>query len=446
LKRVLVANRGEIALRIIYALKELGLESVAVFSEVDENSLHVAMADYSVRIGPAHPKESYLNIHRILSAAEVSGADAIHPGYGFLAENPEFAELCERNRIVFIGPPFHLMRKLGDKVEARKVMDEAGIPVLRGSDGGFSNVEEAYRFAKSIGFPVMIKSRGGGGGRGMRIVYKEEEFPRQFEIAKKESFLTFGSQELYIEKFVRGARHIEVQIVGDKRGNIIHLFERECSIQRRYQKVVEEAPAPSLSSQKREELLEYAIRGAEKLSYSSVGTFEFLMDEEGNFYFLEANTRIQVEHPVTEAITGVDLIKLQILIAMGEEIPFPQEKIEKKGSAIELRINAEDPENDFKPSTGKIDFVHFPGGPGIRIDSHIYTGYEITPYYDSLLLKLISWGRDREEAILRARRGIEEFAISGIKTNKSLLMDVLKDRDFLEGNYDTNFLTKFLKK
>ncbi len=446
IRRVLIANRGEIAVRIIYALKELGIESVAIYSEADENSLHVMLADYAIRIGPPQSKQSYLNMRSIIAACEISGADAIHPGYGFLAENPEFAEMCEDHGIIFIGPPSSAIRAMGDKIEAKRIMKKAGVPVVPGSDEPISDVNEGLEIAKDIGFPVIIKAAAGGGGRGMRLVRDEKEFVNAFLSASNEALNAFGDGRVYIEKYLEKPRHIEIQLLGDKEGNIIYLGERECSIQRRHQKIIEEALSPALSKEKRKWLGETAVKGAKAIGYYSAGTMEFLMDKDGNIYFIEMNTRIQVEHPVTEMITGVDIVKEMVLIAMGEKLRYRQEDIKFRGHAIEARINAEDPERNFTPTAGKIDFVHKPGGPGIRVDSHIYSGYIIPPYYDSLIAKVIAWDEDRMKAINRLKRALEEFVIrgEGIKAIIPLHLKILENESFKKGEVHTNFLEEII--
>ncbi len=441
-KRVLVANRGEIALRVIYALKELGIESVAIYSEADENALHVSIADYSVCVGPPSPKESYLNIPRIISAAEVSGADAIHPGYGFLAENPDFAEIVEEAGFTFIGPSAESIRLMGDKIAAKRVMREAKVPILPGTLDPVSTYDEARAIVEEIGLPVIIKAAAGGGGRGMRVVERMEDLKSQLETAQKEAEIAFNDGRVYIEKYIKRPRHIEVQVLADKHGNVVHLGERECSIQRRHQKLLEESPSVVVDEETRKRLGEIAVRGAAKIGYYSAGTMEFIRDEEGNFYFMEMNTRIQVEHPVTEWVTDIDLVKEQIRIAAGERLSFKQEEVEFRGHAIEVRINAEDPERNFAPSPGKITFLHLPGGPGIRVDSAIYHGYEIPPNYDSLLAKLIARGRDRNEAIARMKRALSEFIIEGVKTTIPLFNTILEHPDFVNGDIDTKFLER----
>jgi acetyl-CoA carboxylase biotin carboxylase subunit len=443
-RRVLVANRGEIAVRIIYALKELNIESVAIYSEADENSLHVQLADYAIRIGPPSPKESYLNIPQIMSAASVTGADAIHPGYGFLAENPYFAEICEKSGIKFIGPSARVIEMMGDKIGAKRAMKKAGVPVLPGTDEPVEDIRDALKAADEIGYPVILKAASGGGGRGMRIAHDKGEMMKFFSTSKREAEIAFSDSRIYVEKYIERPRHIEVQIVADEGGRIVYLGERECSIQRRHQKLLEEAPSPVVDEKLRREMGEAALRGAEAIGYTSVGTMEFLLDEKGEYYFMEMNTRIQVEHPVTEWVTGVDLVKTQILIAAGESLDFFQEDIKIRGHAIEVRINAEDPDKDFVPSPGKITLLHIPGGPGVRVDSHIYSGYEIPPHYDSLLAKLIVHGKNRDEAIKRLKRALEEFVIQGVTTTIPLYQKIIEHPDFIKGNTDTTFLEKVL--
>ncbi len=444
-KRVLVANRGEIAVRIIYALKELGIESVTVYSEADRDALHVQLADYAICIGPASPKQSYLNFTSIISAAIATGSEAIHPGYGFLAENPEFAEAVEASGLKFIGPSPETIRLMGDKIEAKRVMKEAGVPVLPGTDEAISSFNEVVGVVKEIGFPVIIKAAAGGGGRGMRVVHNEDELENAFQLARAEAEAAFNDPRVYIEKYIPRPRHIEIQVLADEHGNAIHLGERECSIQRRHQKLIEEAPSPVVDEDTRARMGEIALRGVKKIGYYSAGTLEFLMDEDGNFYFMEMNTRIQVEHPVTEMVTEVDLVKKQILIAAGEELELRQQDVKFRGHAIETRINAEDPERGFRPSPGKIDLLHFPGGPGVRVDSYVYQGYTIPPFYDSLIGKLIVKGRDRSEAISRLRRALEEVVIEGVVTTVPFYQELIEHPDFVAGNLDTHFIDRFMK-
>ena len=442
-KRVLVANRGEIAVRIIRALKELGIESVAVYSEADKDSLHVEMADYAICIGPAPSKESYLNFSRILSAAEIAGVDAIHPGYGFLSENPDFAELVEASGFVFIGPSSSSIRLMGDKIEAKRSMKKVGVPILPGTESPVSSLDEAIKIVKEIGLPVIIKAAAGGGGKGMRVVRDMDTLERAFNMAQKEAEAAFGDPRVYIEKYIERPRHVEVQVIGDRYGNMVHLGERECSIQRRHQKLLEESPSPAVTPEMRKKIGEYAVKGALSIGYYSAGTLEFLLDQDGNFYFMEMNTRIQVEHPVTEWVTGIDIVKLQILIAMGEKLNLKQEEINFTGHAIEVRVNAEDPERGFTPSPGKIELLHLPGGPGVRVDTHIYQGYTIPPYYDSLIMKIIVHDRDRLSAISRMKRALEETVVGGIKTTIPFFLKLLENEDFVQGKVDTHFLERF---
>lgn len=441
-KKILIANRGEIALRIIRACKELGIETVAIYSDVDATSMHVVMADEAICIGPASPKESYLSIPRIISACEISGVDAVHPGYGFLAENPRFAEICEENGFKFIGPKPDVIREMGNKSEAKELARKAGVPVIPGSNEIVGNIESAKRIAKKIGYPVILKAAFGGGGRGMKIVHSTRDLKRFIDIASSEAETAFGSGEIYIEKFIENPRHIEVQILGDEKGNIVWLGERECSIQRRHQKLIEEAPSPAVDEGLRKEMGEFARRFAEFTGYTSAGTIEFLLDSDREFYFMEANTRIQVEHPITEEVTGIDIVKEQIRIAEGEPLSFKQEDVRINGNAIECRINAEDPDRSFISTPGKITALYLPGGPGVRIDTHIYCDYVIHPYYDSLVAKIISKGKTRNEAITRMARVLEEFMVEGIKTTTSLHLAIMRDEKFLKGEIDTGFIER----
>jgi len=441
-KRVLVANRGEIAVRVIYALREMGIESVAVYSDADAEALHVKLADYAVRVGPPPASESYLNYYRIIAAAEASGAEAIHPGYGFLAENAEFARLVEEHGLVFIGPSPEAITQMGDKALAKKIMREAGVPVVPGSPGPLSSAGEAKEIAEEVGYPILLKAVAGGGGRGMRVVREPAELERAFEMASAEAQAAFGDGRLYLEKFIERPRHIEVQVLGDGE-RAVHLGERECSIQRRHQKLIEEAPSPVVDPELRKRLGEAAVKAAEAIGYRSAGTVEFIMDQEGNFYFIEMNTRIQVEHPVTEMVTGVDLVKAQIRLAQGENLWLRQEDITLKGHSIEVRINAEDPLREFAPNPGKIEVLHKPGGPGVRVDSHIYQGYAVPPHYDSLLAKLIVHGENREEARARMLRALEEFVIEGVKTTIPFHISVVSSEEFARAEFDTKFLERF---
>ncbi len=438
-KKILIANRGEIAVRIIRACKELGIKTVAVYSEADKDSLHVKLADEAICIGPANPTQSYLNITAILSAADITDSEAIHPGYGFLSENAQFAEACINSGITFIGPSPENIRIGGDKAKARQILKRKGIPVVPGSDGPVNSEEAVIKVIKKIGLPVIFKASAGGGGRGMRIVYDEKEIEQTFFMAQREALAAFGNGELYIEKFYPKIRHIEIQIIADKQGNIVHLGERDCTVQRRHQKVIEEAPSPVLTEKLRKKIGEYAIKAAKALKYKNAGTFEFILDNELNPYFIEINTRVQVEHPVTEEISDIDIIKEQIKIAKGYPLSIKQSQIKLKGHAIECRVNAEDPEK-FTPFPGIIDFLHFPGGPGIRVDSYLYQGCKVSPYYDSLIAKIIAKGANRQEAIDRMKRALEELIIRGIKTNVPFLLKVLQHPDFIKGKYYTDFV------
>jgi acetyl-CoA carboxylase biotin carboxylase subunit len=441
-KKILIAARGEIALRVIRACRELGIKAVAVHSEADSESLHVKLADEDVCIGRPQPVESYLNIPRLIAAAEITGADAVHPGYGFLAESPYFAEVCMSCNIDWIGPAPALMEKMGHKAEARRLMNEAEIPIIPGSEGIVEGEEEALKLAGQIGYPVMIKAVAGGGGRGIRIVREPEELSSLFHAAGAEAEASFGDGGLYLEKYLENPRHIEVQIFGDGKGRVVHLRERECSIQRRHQKLIEESPAPGITEETREKILDYAIRGAQYVRYGSLGTVEFLVDSEENIYFLEMNTRVQVEHPVTEMVAGVDLIKEQIRLASTGESPLLDGHCSIRGHAIECRINAEDPENDFKPAPGLVTFYHPPGGPGVRVDSHLYAGYTVPPYYDSLLAKIITWGETRDEARTRMIRSLEECVIEGVPTTISFHLWILRHERFINAEFDTSFIER----
>jgi acetyl-CoA carboxylase biotin carboxylase subunit len=445
-ERVLIANRGEIAVRIIRACKELGVQTVAVYSEADAESLHVQLADIAICVGPAAATDSYLKITNLISAAEISDVDAIHPGYGFMAENAHFAEICENCNIKFIGPSPDNIRRMGDKAVARDTMTAAGVPVTPGSDGIVENQDDALKLAQEIGYPVLIKAVSGGGGKGMRVAHNDMSLVQAFMTAGAEADRAFGDPRLYIEKFVESARHIEVQILADNHGNVVHLGERDCSIQRRHQKLVEEAPSPALEDSVRQELGAAAVRAAQAVNYCNAGTIEFLYDEkEEKFYFMEMNTRIQVEHPVTEEVTGIDLIKEQIRVASGEPLGYTQDDIKTSGHAIELRINAEDPFNDFTPSPGLVEWVHFPGGKGVRIDSHVYSGYRVSPYYDSMIGKLIVHGETRDEAIRKMRRCLDEFMIQGVSTTAPLGQAIMNDANFVNGKYNTHYLDGFLR-
>jgi acetyl-CoA carboxylase, biotin carboxylase subunit len=441
-KKILIANRGEIALRIICACRELGIKTVAVYSEADEHSLHVRFADEDVCIGPARSLDSYLNVPAIISAAEVTGADAIHPGYGFLSESAYLAEVCEACHIRFIGPDPNVIRLMGDKARARRAMKKAGVPVLPGSDGPVESEEKAQRVAKDLGFPVIIKAVAGGGGRGMRIVRAAGDLGKALKTAQREAEAAFGVGDVYLEKYVESPRHIEVQVLGDHHGAVVHLGERECSIQRRHQKLIEEAPSTALTEKQRRRLGGTVVDAARAVQYTNAGTFEFIMDQSGNFYFLEVNTRLQVEHPVTEFITGQDIVKEQIRVAAGERLTFKQGDVAFSGHAIECRINAEDPDT-FTPSPGVIHAFSVPGGPGIRIDTFAHAEATISPYYDSLIAKMIAWGRDRQEAVARMRRTLEMTVIEGVKTTIPLHLKILSDPDFLAGRLSTSFMERY---
>ena len=440
INKVLIANRGEIAVRIIRACREMGIETVAVYSKADETALHVQLADEAVCIGPAASKDSYLNMENIISATVISGADAIHPGFGFLSENARFAEMCRQCHITFIGPSPELIHKMGNKSEARKTMMEAGVPVVPGTKEPVYTAEEAKTIADNMGYPVMIKASSGGGGKGMRISRSPEDFEENFRMAQMESVSSFSDDTMYIEKYIESPRHIEFQILGDAYGHVIHLGERDCSIQRRHQKVLEESPSPAMNEALREKMGRAAVQAAKAVGYESAGTIEFLFDKHRNYYFMEMNTRIQVEHPVTEFVTNVDLIKSQIRIAAGEPLNICQEDIEFKGHAIECRINAENPEMNFRPSPGKIERLHLPGGKGIRVDTAVYAGYTIPPYYDSMIAKLIVLGKSRNEAIKKMKSALSEFIVDGIDTNVDFQMEIMNHPKFQSGDFSTDFI------
>ena len=441
-KKVLIANRGEIAVRIIRACREAGLQCVTVYSTADRNALHAEIADESVCIGPPSVQESYLNRNALIAACQNTGASALHPGFGFLSESAEFAQLCIDNGITFIGPSPESIAMLGDKARAKETMKAAGVPVIPGSDGAVSSVEEAKRIAAEIGYPVLVKASAGGGGRGIRRVNSPEELEEQMSVAKEEAKMFFGNDEVYLEKLILGPHHVEIQIIADQMGNTVALGERDCSMQRRNQKVLEESPSPLMTPELRSAMQEAAVRAAKACGYYNAGTIEFLVDSDRNFYFMEMNTRIQVEHPVTEWVTGVDLVQTQLLVAQGKPLPFTQKDIEV---AIECRINAENPDQDFRPSPGTIRSLHIPGGPGVRVDSAVYQGYTIPPYYDSMIAKLIVHAPTRHEAIMKMRWALAEFIVDGIDSNIDFQLRLIKNKDFEAGSYDNSFLEKFLR-
>ena len=444
-KKILIANRGEIALRVIHACRELGIKTVAVYSEADENSLHVRFSDEDVCIGPARSADSYLNVPAIISAAEITGADAIHPGYGFLSESAYLAEVCEACHIRFIGPDPSVIKLLGDKARAKKAMRRAGVPLLPGSDGPVTGEEQALKVAKDVGYPVIVKAVAGGGGRGMRVVRNPSELPHALKTAQREAEAAFGNGDVYLEKYLDNPRHIEFQVIGDHHGNVVHLGERECSIQRRHQKLIEESPSPALSEKIRKKMGSVVVDAAKAVQYTNAGTFEFLMDGDGRFYYMETNTRLQVEHPVTEMVTGIDLVKEQIRIAAGERLSFKQSEVTFSGHSIECRVNAEDPET-FAPSPGTIHAFSVPGGPGVRVDTFAHAECTVSPYYDSMIAKIIVHGRDRQEAIARMRRTLDMTVIEGIKTSVPLHQKIIADPDFQAGRLSTGFMERFMPK
>ena len=445
IRKILIANRGEIAIRIIRACREMGIETVAVYSEADRQALHTQLADEAVCIGPAAAKDSYLNMEQIISATMVTGADAIHPGFGFLSENSRFAALCEACNITFIGPDSETIAKLGNKAMARTTMIQAGVPVIPGSEEALTDENRALTIAKEIGFPVIIKAVLGGGGKGMRVAYSEEEFVQEFLTAQKEASQAFGDNQMYIEHFVENPRHIEVQILADQHGNVIHLGERDCSIQRNHQKMIEESPSIAVSEELRDKMGKAAVQAAKAAGYTNAGTIEFLLEEDEKFYFMEMNTRIQVEHPVTEWVTGIDMVKEQIRIADGRKLSYTQDDVQIKGHAIECRINAEDPRHNFRPCPGTITDMYLPGGKGIRIDSAIYTGYTISPYYDSMIAKLIVYAKSRKEAIAKMHSALGEVIIEGITTNIDFLYDILEREDYQEGDITISYMDHVLE-
>jgi len=446
INKILIANRGEIALRIVRACRELGVKTLAVYSLADEQSLHVQLADEAICIGPAFSGESYLKANRLIAAAEIGNVDAIHPGYGFLSENPDFAEQCEAAKIKFIGPNSSVIRKMGDKAEARRIAKEAGVPTVPGSEGPIEDEKEALKIAKDIGFPVIIKAVAGGGGKGMRVAHNAPSFQKEFVAARSEAEKAFGNGAVYIEKYIEAPRHIEFQVVADEHGNVIHLGERDCSVQRRHQKLIEEAPSPFLSDSLRKEMGEASVRLAKSCSYTNVGTIEYLVDNNGNYYFIEMNTRIQVEHGVTEEVTGFDLVLHQILFAGGEKLKLKQKQVKFYGHAIECRINAEDPVNNFTPCPGYIDLYYAPGGHGVRVDSHVYGGYSIPSHYDSMIGKVITFGRNRELALGRMNRALSEFLVRGIKTTIPFCQAIVNDPVFREGKATTRYVEEFLNR
>jgi len=439
IKKILVANRGEIAVRIVRACAEMGIKSVAIYTDADRHALHVKKADESYNVGP-DPVGGYLNAHRIVNLAVATGCDALHPGYGFLSENPQLAEVCARRGVIFIGPSVDAIRRMGDKTAAREAMIGAGVPVVPGSEGNLKTVAAAVKFAKKIGYPVMLKATSGGGGRGIRRCNTEDDLKRAYERVVSEATKAFGSADVFLEKCVVAPRHIEVQILGDKHGNVVHLFERDCSIQRRHQKLVEVAPSPQLSEEQRQTVCQLAVRAARTVNYENAGTVEFLLDQDGNFYFMEMNTRLQVEHTITEQITGIDIVQEQIRIAEGQPLSFAQADIQRRGYAIQFRINAEDPRNDFLPNYGRITRYYSPGGPGVRVDAAIYTGYEFPPHYDSMCAKLTVWALTWDKVLARARRALMDMGLHGVKTTKPYHLEILKTPEFRNGRFDTGFI------
>ena len=442
LKKVLVANRGEIAVRIIRACREMGIATVAVYSDMDKDSLHRRLADESVCIGPANSVKSYLNVKNIIEVACLTGADSIHPGFGFLSESPSFAKMCTEIGIKFIGPSSELIELMGNKSKAKETMKNAGVPVVPGSDGLVKDINEAKKIAKQIKYPIIIKASSGGGGKGIRIAYSEEELVKEYEIVKHEAKVSFNDDSIYIEKFIENPRHVEIQVLADEHGNVVHLGERDCSVQRRNQKILEETPSMAIDSKLREKMGNVAVNAVKKIGYSNAGTIEFLVDKNKNFYFMEMNTRIQVEHPVTEMVTGLDLVKEQIKIASGEKLGFTQKDIEFKGHAMECRINAEDPEKKFMPCPGKITGLHLPGGNGIRVDTAIYSDYTVPQTYDSMIAKIIVHGKDRDEAIAKMKSALAELVVDGITTNTDFLSKILDNENFRKNKYDTSFIKK----
>lgn len=446
MNKILIANRGEIAVRIIRACKEMNIKTVAVYSEMDKDAMHTRLADEAVCIGPANPSKSYLNFKNIIEAANITGADSIHPGFGFLSENSQFAKICEESNIKFIGPSYRVIEMMGNKSNAKELMKSAGVPVIPGSEGSVKGLKDAIKIANKIGYPVMLKAAAGGGGKGIRIVNSAEELESNYPIVKQEAKISFRDDEIYIEKFIKNPRHVEIQILADEHGNVIHLGERDCSIQRRNQKVIEETPSTAIDEKLRNKMGEAAIKAAKVAGYTSCGTIEFLVDSDKNFYFMEMNTRIQVEHPITEERTGIDIVKAQIKIAAGELLKIKQKNIEFRGHSIECRINSENPSKNFMPCPGRITGLNLPGGNGIRVDTAIYEGYTIPPSYDSMIAKIITHGDTRNEAISKMKRALEEIVIEGVDTNIDFLFKIIKNPNFIRGNFDTSFIEKEILK
>ena len=442
MNKILIANRGEIAVRIIRACKEMNIKTVAVYSEADKDSLHTRLADEAICIGPANSDKSYLNYKNIIEAAYLTGADIIHPGFGFLSENSQFAKICEESNIKFIGPSYEVIKLMGNKSNAKEMMEKAGVPVVPGSKGSIKSINDAKKTAKEIGYPIMLKAAAGGGGKGIRIVNDESELENSYNIVKQEAMISFKDDEIYMEKFVQNPRHVEIQILADEHGNVIHLGERDCTVQRRNQKVIEETGSTAIDDKLREKMGESAIKAAKKVGYTSCGTVEFLVDKNKNFYFMEMNTRIQVEHGITEERTGIDIVKEQIRIAAGEKLKIKQKDVKFRGHVIECRINAENPEKNFRPSPGKITGLILPGGNGIRVDTFVYEGYTIPPNYDSMIAKIIAHGKNRNEAISKMKRALEETVIEGVDTNIDFLFRIIRNSNFLRGKYDTSFIEK----
>lgn len=446
MNKVLIANRGEIAVRIIRACKEMNIKTVAVYSQIDKDAMHTRLADEAICIGPANSSKSYLNFKNIIEAANITGADSIHPGFGFLSENSQFAKICEESNIKWIGPSYQVIELMGNKSNAKEKMKEAGVPVIPGSEGSLRSLTEAIKIANKIGYPVLLKASAGGGGKGIRIAHNQEELEKNYALVKQEAKIAFNDDELYIEKFIENPRHVEIQILADEHGNVIHLGERDCSIQRKNQKVIEETPSTAIDEKLRNKMGEAAIKAAKASGYTSCGTVEFLVDKDKNFYFMEMNTRIQVEHPITEMRTGIDIVKAQIRIAAGEELKLKQKNVEFRGHSIECRINAENPSKGFRPSPGTITGLNLPGGNGIRVDTAIYEGYTIPPTYDSMIAKIITHGENRNEAISKMKRALEETVIEGVDTNIDFLLTIIKNPNFIRGKFDTSFIEKEILK